>query len=318
MNYRRLGSAGLRLSELSIGGWATFGDHVDDASARDCLLAAYEAGVNFFDTAEAYGNGGSETAMGKVLRELPRDSYVLSTKLFFWTERPNQNGLSRKHLTDGLHNSLKRLGHDYVDLLFCHRPDPDTPIEETVWTMSNFIQQGKVLYWGTSEWSAQQLTEAWAIARQNHLAPPQMEQPHYNMFVRERVEKEYAPLYRLLGLGTTTWSPLASGILSGKYTLGRARQRTRTGFDEKWFRQNVLTAEREAKIRKLARLAAGLDCSLAQLALAWCLKNPDVSTVITGATTPEQVTENMQAAGVTARLTTDNVERIEAVLQNKP
>lgn len=318
MNYRRLGSAGVKLSTLSLGGWATYGDHVDDALTRACILAAYEAGINFFDTAEGYNNGGSETAMGKVLRELPRDSYVLSTKLFWGGEKPNQYGLSRKHLTDGLNASLKRMGHDYVDLLFCHRPDPETPIAETVWAMSNFVQQGKVLYWGTSEWSAQQITEAYAIAQQHHLVAPQMEQPLYNMFERERIEKEYRPLYSLVGLGTTIYSPLAQGALTGKYTLGKKKARTRTGFDEDWFRSRQLTPEREAKIKKLARVADGLGCSLAQLALAWCMKNPNVSTVITGATKVEQLQENLKAVDVVEKLTPDVLDKIESILQNKP
>jgi voltage-dependent potassium channel beta subunit len=319
MEYRRLGCAGIRLSALSLGGWATYGEHVDESLGRAIILSAHEAGINFFDTAETYGNGKSETAMGKVLNELPRDTYVLSTKLFWGGELPNQYGLSRKHLTDGLHASLKRLGHDYVDLLYCHRPDPDTPIAETVWAMHNFILQGKVLYWGTSEWSAQQITEAYAIAQQHHLTAPQMEQPLYNMFNRERIEKEYLPLYQLVGLGTTIYSPLAQGALTGKYTLGgKKKPRTRTGFEEQWFRSRQLTPDREARIKKLARVASDLNCSLGQLALAWCIRNPNVSSVITGATKIEQLHENVKAVDIVAKLTPAIMERIDGILENKP
>jgi voltage-dependent potassium channel beta subunit len=318
MEYRRLGSAGLKVSALSLGGWATMGEHVDPAVTREIMHTAYEAGVNFFDNAETYGDGKSETAMGQVLSEFGRESYVVSTKIFWGGEGPNDVGLSRKHLTEGLHKALKRLQVDYVDLIFCHRPDPNTPIEETVWTMDNLVRQGKALYWGTSEWSAQQLTEAYSIARQHHLLPPQMEQPQYNLFVRERVEREYLPLYGLMGLGTTIWSPLAYGVLSGKYTLGARKAKTRTGFDEKWFRERALSPEREAKIKKLARVASDLGCSLAQLAIAWCIKNPHVSSAILGATRVDQIRENLKALDVAGQLTAEVLERIEKIVDTKP
>jgi voltage-dependent potassium channel beta subunit len=319
MQYRRLGSAGLRVSELSIGAWVTYGGQVGEAETRACLLAAYEAGVNFFDNAEAYAGGNAEVEMGKVLKELKRESYVVSTKIFWGGQGPNDTGLSRKHLTEGLHNGLRRLQVDYVDLIFCHRPDPNTPIAETVWTMDNFVRQGKALYWGTSEWNAQQLTEAFAVAQQHHLLPPQMEQPQYNMFARERVEKEYAPLYDLMGLGTTIFSPLASGLLSGKYNDGTIPPGSRASLPGyEWLRDNVMKPERLEKVKQLAPIASDLGCTLAQMALAWCLKNPRVSTVITGASKPEQVRENMKALDVVGKLTAEVMERIEGVLANKP
>ncbi|MCL4504784.1 MAG: aldo/keto reductase [Chloroflexi bacterium] len=319
MKYRRLGSAGLRVSELSIGAWVTYGGQVDDSGTRACLLAAYEAGVNFFDNAEAYADGNAEISMGKVLKELPRESYVVSTKIFWGGKGANDTGLSRKHLTEGFHKALKRLQVDYVDLIFCHRPDPDTPIAETVWTMDNFIRQGKALYWGASEWDAQQLTEAYAVSQQHHLLPPQMEQPQYNMFHRERVEKEYAPLYQMMGLGTTIWSPLASGLLSGKYNDGVVPPDSRAALPGyEWLRKEVLRPDRLAVVKQLAPIAAELGCTIAQMALAWCLKNPHVSTVITGASRPEQVRENMKALDVVEKLTPDVMERIETLLGNRP
>jgi voltage-dependent potassium channel beta subunit len=319
MKYRRLGNAGLRVSELSIGAWVTYGGQVDDGGTRACLLAAYEAGVNFFDNAEAYADGTAEISMGKVLKELPRESYVVSTKIFWGGRGTNDTGLSRKHLTEGLNKAIKRLQVDYVDLVFCHRPDPNTPIAETVWSMDNFIRQGKALYWGTSEWSAQQLTEAYAVAQQHHLLPPQMEQPQYNMFVRERVEKEYAPLYQLMGLGTTIFSPLASGLLSGKYNDGLVPADSRAALPGyEWLRKEVLRPERLAVVKQLAPIATELDCTVAQMALAWCLLNPNVSTVITGASRPEQVHENMKALNVVAKLTPEVLARIETLLANKP
>ncbi len=319
MKYRRLGSAGVRVSELSIGAWVTYGGQVDDGTTRACLLAAYDAGVNFFDNAEAYAGGNAEISMGKVLAELPRESYVVSTKIFWGGRGPNDTGLSRKHLTEGLNKALKRLQVDYVDLIFCHRPDPNTPIAETVWSMDNFIRQGKALYWGTSEWNAQQLTEAYSVAQQHHLLAPQMEQPQYNMFARERVEKDYAPLYALMGLGTTIFSPLASGLLSGKYNDGVVPPDSRAALPGyEWLRAEVLKPERLAAVKLLVPIAAELGCTVAQMALAWCLLNPNVSTVITGASKPEQVHENMKALDVVDMLTPDVVARIEAILANKP
>ncbi|HEY3291804.1 MAG TPA: aldo/keto reductase, partial [Anaerolineae bacterium] len=275
--------------------------------------------VNFFDNAEAYAGGNAETAMGKVLKELARESYVVSTKIFWGGRGPNDTGLSRKHLTEGLNKALKRLQVDYVDLIFCHRPDPNTPIAETVWSMDNFIRQGKALYWGTSEWSSQQLTEAYAVAQQHHLLAPQMEQPQYNMFVRERVEKEYAPLYELMGLGTTIFSPLASGLLSGKYNDGVIPADSRAALPGyEWLRDDILRPERLAIVKQLALIAAELGCTVAQMALAWCLLNPRISTVITGASRVEQVRENMKALEVVDKLTPEVQARIETLLANKP
>ena len=317
MRYRRLGSAGLKVSELSFGGWVTVGEQIDDGASRRCILAAYEAGVNFFDNAEAYADGKSEIVMGRVLKELRRESLVISSKVFWGGEGPNDEGLSRKHITEACRSSLKRMQVDYFDLYFCHRPDPNTPIEETVRAMDDLIHHGLILYWGTSEWSAQQIMEAYAVARQYSLNPPQMEQPEYNMFTRERVEKEYARLYTQIGLGTTIFSPLASGVLTGKYIDGipEGTRASLKGYE--WVKDDI-TPERVEKVRRLAPIAADLDCTLAQMAIAWCLKNPHVSTAITGASRVEQVRENMKALDVVEKLTSDVMERIEEVLQNKP
>lgn len=317
MRYRRLGSAGLKVSELSFGGWVTVGEQIDDDTSRRCILAAYEAGVNFFDNAEAYADGKSEIVMGRVLKELRRESLVMSSKVFWGGEGPNDEGLSRKHIYEACRNSLKRMRVDYFDLYFCHRPDPNTPIEETVRAMDDLIHQGLILYWGTSEWSAQQIMEAYAVARQYGLYPPQMEQPEYNMFSRERVEKEYARLYTQIGLGTTIFSPLASGVLTGKYNDGipEGTRASLKGYE--WVKDDI-TPERIEKVKRLAPIAADLGCTLAQMALAWCLKNPNVSTAITGASRVEQVRENMEALDVVEKLSPDVMERIEEVLQNKP
>jgi len=323
MEYRRLGRSGLRVSALSLGAWVTYGGQVGEEVAYDCMVAAYEAGVNFFDNAEAYANGNAEIVMGNVLRRTgwKRSDLVISTKLFWGGKGPNDTGLSRKHILEGIDASLKRLGLDYVDLLFCHRPDIYTPIEETVWAMNQVIQQGKALYWGTSEWSADQIWEAYGIARREHLIPPTMEQPQYNMFHRERFEREYARLYEEIGLGTTIWSPLASGILTGKYNDGipEGTRVSLEGFE--WLKKQVESEEGQRRIektRRLAPIAKELGCSLAQLAIAWCLKNPNVSTVITGASRPEQVKDNMKALEVVPLLTDEVMERIEEVLDNRP
>jgi voltage-dependent potassium channel beta subunit len=296
---------------------------VGEDAAFECMTAAYEAGVNFFDNAEAYANGNAEIVMGNVIKKAgwKRSDLVISTKIFWGGDGPNDTGLSRKHLIEGVNASLKRLQMDYVDLIFCHRPDPYTPIEETVWTMNLIIQQGKAFYWGTSEWSAQEITEAYGIARREHLIPPLMEQPEYNMFQRERVEKEYARLYREFGLGTTIWSPLASGLLTGKYNQGipEGTRVTLKGYE--WLRSDFESEEGRQKIEKVKRLthiANELGCSMAQLALAWCLKNPNVSTVITGASRKEQVVENMKALEVVPLLTDAVMEQIEEILQNRP
>jgi len=322
MNYRRLGSSGLRLSELSLGSWVTFHNQVDDKLALECMTAAYEAGVNFFDNAEAYANGMSETIMGQVLKKAGwrRSSYVISTK-FFWglNDGPNEkNRLSRKYLMEAINGSLKRLQMDYVDLIFCHRPDPETPVEETVRAMHDIITQGKALYWGTSEWSADSILQAWHIADKYSLHKPQMEQPHYNMLHRDRVEKEYARLYKEIGLGTTIWSPLASGLLTGKYNDGIPADSRAALKGYEWLQENVITPQRIETVKNLAPIAKDLGCSTAQLALAWCLKNPNVSTVITGASRVTQVHDNMKALQFVEKLTPDVMERIEEVLGNKP
>lgn len=323
MEYRHLGSSGLRVSTLSLGSWVTFDNQVDVELAQQCMRAAFDAGVNFFDNAEVYAAGQSETIMGEVLaREgWPRDELVLSTKIFWGGTGPNQRGLSRKHILEGTDAALDRLRVDYVDLIFCHRPDLHTPIEETVRAMSHVVNQGKALYWGTSEWSAEQIMDAYRIARQEHLVPPTMEQPQYHMFHRERVEKEYAPLYEKIGLGTTIWSPLAGGLLTGKYNDGipKGSRATLPAFD--WLRpmfENEEAKDRIGKVKKLAPIASELGCSMAQLALAWAAKNPSVSTVITGASRVAQVEENMRALDVVEALADDVMERIDGILDNRP
>lgn len=323
MEYRHLGSSGLQLSALSFGAWVTFGQQVGEDAAFEIMQAAYDAGVNCFDNAESYAGGKAETVMGNVIKRAgwKRSDLVISTKIFWGGKGPNDSGLSRKHILEGANAALARLQLDYVDLIFCHRPDPRTPIEETVRAMNFLIDQGKALYWGTSEWSAARIIEAYQIARRQHLIPPAMEQPQYNMFVRHRVEEEYARLYREIGLGTTIWSPLASGKLTGKYNQGipEGTRVTLPGYE--WLRQNLENEQAQtqlAKVRDLAPIAAELGCTLAQMALAWCLKNPHVSTVITGASRPEQVVENMAALAVVPKLTPAVMERIEAILANKP
>ncbi len=320
MEYRRLGKAGIRLSALSLGAWVTYGGQVGEQVARECMAAAYDAGVNFFDNAEAYAGGNAEQVMGNVIKELGwrRESIVVSTKIFWGGAGPNDTGLSHKHIIEGVNNALKRLQMDYVDLVFCHRPDPNTPIEETVRAMDIVVKQGKAFYWGTSEWSAAEIMRADAVARLYGLTPPSMEQPQYNMFVRDRVEREFVPLYSELGYGTTIWSPLASGLLTGKYNNGipSGSRATLEGYD--WIKESVITPERVAKVEQLQPLADELGCTLAQLGLAWCLSNPNVSTVITGASRAAQVRENMQAIEVAPKLTDEVLERIDAILDNKP
>jgi len=317
MEYRHLGKSGIRVSALSLGAWITYGGQVGEDMAHDCMAAAYEAGVNFFDNAESYANGEAEIVMGRVIRQAgwKRSDVVISTKIFWGGDGPNDTGLSHKHLVEGINASLERLQMDYVDLLFCHRPDIHTPVEETVWAMNQIIQQGKAFYWGTSQWSAQQIMDAYGIARREHLIPPLMEQPEYNMFHRERVEREYALLYEKIGLGTTIWSPLDSGILTGKYNQGIPEDSRLA--KETWL-QRELVQEKIEKVRQLTPIAEELGSSMAQLALAWCLKNPDVSTVITGASRPEQVRENMGALDLVGRLTPEVMARIEGILDNKP
>jgi len=322
MEYRRLGSSGLKVSALSFGSWVTFGKQVDVDLAAEEMKVALDHGVNFFDNAEAYEHGQSEIVMGKAIRKLglPRNSYVVSTKIFWGGSGPNDTGLSRKHIVEGMKGALERLQLEYVDLVFCHRPDYETPIEETVRAMSHVVDRGWALYWGTSEWSAEQIRQAYEIALRLGLTPPTMEQPEYNMFHRERVEIEYAPLYRDFGLGTTIWSPLASGVLTGKYGKGIKDGRlTLPGYE--WLREIYESEEGRRRIEtveNLRPLAGDLGASLAQLALAWALRNPDVSTVITGASKAEQVKENMKALDLVEKLTPEVMSRIDEVLGNTP
>jgi voltage-dependent potassium channel beta subunit len=323
MEYRYLGSSGLKVSSLSFGAWVTFGSQMGIDLAYDCMNAAYEAGVNFFDNAEVYASGQAETIMGEVIKKAgwKRSDLVVSTKIFWGGPGPNDRGLSRKHILEGTDAALKRLQMDYVDLIYCHRPDLHTPVEETVRAMSHLINQGKALYWGTSEWSALQIQEAYHIARREHLVPPTMEQPEYNMFNREKIEKEYLPLYSSIGLGTTIWSPLHSGILTGKYNNGIPEGSRMTVDGYEWLRKMMETEkgrERLAKVREMTSIAQELGISMAEMALAWCLKNPHVSTVITGASKPEQVTQNMKALDAVAKLTPDVMASLEGILQNKP
>lgn len=316
MEYRRMGKAGIRLSALSLGAWVTYGGQVGETVARECMAAAYDAGVNFFDNAEGYAAGQAEIVMGNVIKQLGwrRENIVVSTKIFWGGSGPNDTGLSHKHVIEGVNNALKRLQLDYVDLVFCHRPDPNTPIEETVRAMDIVIKQGKAFYWGTSEWSAAEIMRADAVARQYGLTPPAMEQPQYNMFERRRFEVEYAPLYKELGYGTTIWSPLASGLLSGKYNDGIPADSRAALKGYEWLQQGVITPERIEKVRALKPIADELDCTMAQFALAWCLKNPNVSTVITGASRASQVVENMKALEVAPKLTDEVMQRIADII----
>jgi len=323
MEYRRLGRSGLKVSSLSLGSWVTFSFQLDSSAARKIMTMAYDAGVNFFDNAEVYASGESEQIMGRVLRETGwgRDTYCVSSKVYWGGELPTQRGLSRKHVHDACHAALKRLQLDYLDLFFCHRPDLETPIEETVRAMHDLVAQGKVLYWGTSEWSAQQIQEAHGIARELGLTPPTMEQPQYNMLVRDRVERELRPLYEGIGLGTTIWSPLASGVLTGKYRDGVPEGSRMALPDYQWLRERIENDEGRADIRKAAELegiAQELGMTMAQLAIAWCLKNPHVSTVILGASSTSQLGENLAILDRVEHLTGEVMERIEGVLQNRP
>jgi voltage-dependent potassium channel beta subunit len=320
LRYKRLGGAGVKLSELSLGAWVTYGGQVGEEMATKCMAKAFDLGVNFYDNAEAYANGNAETVMGNAIKKLgwKRSDIVVSSKVFWGGDGPNDEGLSRKHIYEACRRSLKRLQLDYLDLFFCHRPDPNTPIEETVRAMDDLVHQGLILYWGTSEWSAADIMRAYAIARELGLTPPQMEQPQYNLLHRERVEKEYLPLYREIGLGTTTWSPLASGLLSGKYNDGIpvGSRASLPGYE--WIKENVITPQNVAKVRALQPIAKELGCTMAQFALAWARKNENVSTVITGATSPEQVVENMESLQYVSALDAGTMKRIDEVLGNKP
>ena len=323
MEYRRLGSAGLQVSALSYGAWVTFGTQIGEDAAYELMKTAYDAGVNFFDNAEAYAGGEAETIMGRVIQRAgwKRSDLVLSTKIFWGGSGPNDRGLSRKHIVEGVDAALQRLQTDYVDLVFAHRPDIHTPIEETVRAFDHVINQGKAFYWGTSEWSASQIMEAFAIARREHLIPPQMEQPQYHMFHRERVENEYAHLYDEIGLGTTIWSPLASGLLTGKYNKEMPKDTRATLEGYEWLRhrfEDEEAVQRIAKVGELMNIADDLGVSMAQLALAWTLKNPNISTTITGSSKPEQIIENMKAIDVVSQLDDDVMEKIDEILDNKP
>jgi voltage-dependent potassium channel beta subunit len=318
MIYRRLGRCGLKVSELSFGSWVTYGNQVDTRAARELMAAAYDAGVNFFDNAEIYAKGDSETIMGKVLKELgwPRIRFVVSTK-FYWGMRtgPNDNNtLNRKYLLDAIDGSLKRLQLDFVDLVYCHRADPHTPIEETVWAMHDLIERGKALYWGTSEWSADEIRAAWDIADRRNLHKPVVEQPQYNLLHRQRVEQEYARLYDDIGLGLTTWSPLASGLLTGKYRNGIPAGSRGTLENYAFLRDRLTDPAHNAAVAELGKVAADLGCTTAQLALAWCLRNPRVSSVITGATQVAQFQENVKALDVVAKLSPEVLARIETIV----
>ena len=320
MQYRRLGSSGLQLSALSFGAWVTFGNQVGRGAARELIAAAWDHGVNFFDNAEGYADGEAERVMGDVLADLrlPRDSWCVSSKVFFGSAngpRPTQKGLSRKHVHDACHDALKRLRVDYLDLFFCHRPDPDTPIAETVWAMDTLVRQGKVLYWGTSEWPAQAIRDAHKVARAHHLHGPTMEQPQYNLLHRERVELEYAPLYSEVGLGTTVWSPLASGLLTGKYNEGVPDDARLGQEGYAWLQKWVLgdaESRRVERARRFTALAADLGVAPAPLAIAWCLRNPHVSTVILGATQQAQLLQNFEALAMAERFDDATWARVEA------
>lgn len=324
MEYRRLGKTGLQLSVLSFGSWVTFHKQIDDKLSDQLMGIAYDNGINFFDNAEVYALGESEKMMGRVLKQKKwdRTSYTVSSKAFFGSRgknnKPNQTGLSRKHLTEACHEALQRLQVDYLDLYYCHRPDKNTPIEEVVWTMNHLIQQGKILYWGTSEWSAQEITEAHMAARQLHLIGPAMEQPEYNLFNREKMEKEYLQIFRNIGLGTTIWSPLASGLLTGKYNNGipAGSRLAIPGFE--WLKDRQYVQDRLNRVIKLEKVAKALNTSLATLSIAWCIRNPNVTTAILGATREEQLIENLKALDVYPALTLDIMEEIDGIMGTLP
>ncbi len=325
MEYRRLGKSGLQVSALSFGSWITFAKQTDEAQAERLMDMAYDHGVNFFDNAEVYSRGESEKMMGRILRRKnwERSSYLVSSKAYFgWhggeNNRPNQRGLSRKHLVEACHEALERFQLDYLDLYFCHRPDPNVPMEEIVWTMNHLIAQGKILYWGTSEWSAAEIMDAHRAAAENKLIGPVMEQPEYNLFQRRKMEVDYLPIFRTVGMGTTIWSPLASGLLTGKYNDGipADSRLALEGFD--WLRDRVLVEERIASVRQLGELARELNTKLPILALAWCLANPHVSTAIMGASRPEQLTENLKALDLLPKMDLALMDQIDSIMGTKP
>lgn len=324
MEYRYLGKSGLQLSVLSFGSWVTFHKQIEDNTADELMGIAYDHGINFFDNAEVYALGESEKMMGRVLKKKnwDRTSYIVSSKAYFgWrgkNNKPNQTGLSRKHLTEACHEALQRLQVDYLDLFFCHRPDTNVPIEEVVWAMNTLIQQGKILYWGTSMWSGAEIMEAHRAAQQYRLIGPTMEQPQYNMFDRFKIEQDYLPVFKNVGLGTTIWSPLAAGFLTGKYNdvFPEDSRFAIKGFE--WLRDRWMQEDRIHKVKQLAELSKELNVSLASLAIAWCIKNPNVTTAILGATKKEQLSENLKALTVLEKLTHEVAERIEKILNNKP
>lgn len=324
MEYRRMGRSGLQLSVLSFGSWVTFHKQISDNSADELMGIAYDNGINFFDNAEGYALGESEKMMGRVLKakKWDRTSYTLSSKVFFgWRgtdNKPNQTGLSRKHLVEACHEALGRLQTDYLDLYFCHRPDTQVPIEEVVWTMHNLIQQGKILYWGTSQWSGAEIMEAHRVAHQYHLIGPTVEQPQYNMFERFKVEQDYLPVYQNVGLGTTIWSPLAAGFLTGKYNNGIPEDSRLAIEGFGWLKDRWIQDTKLEKVKKLTQLANELGVSLASLAIAWTIKNPHVTTAILGATKKEQLFENLKALESLQLLSLEVMDKIEAILQNKP
>ena len=324
MEYRRLGKSGLQVSLLSFGSWVTFHKQIEDNSADALMGLAYDNGVNFFDNAEGYALGESEKMMGRVLKAKgwDRTSYIVSSKVFFgWRgndNKPNQTGLSRKHITEACHEALQRLQVDYLDLYFCHRPDKNVPIEEVVWAMNHLLQQGKILYWGTSEWSAQEIMEAHLFARQYNLVGPTMEQPEYNLFHRDKIEVEFAQLYKTVGLGTTIWSPLAAGLLTGKYNNGIPADSRLAVEGFEWLKDKHYSEAKVEKIKKLEPITEQLQCSLAALSIAWCIKNPNVSTAILGATKKQQLLENLKALEVMPKLTDEVMQQIDAVVESKP
>jgi voltage-dependent potassium channel beta subunit len=318
MHYRRLGRSGLKVSEIALGSWVTMGSQIDEKTSHQLIHTAFEQGVNFFDNADIYARGQAEVVMGKAVKDIPRERLVISSKVFWPTmEGPNGRGLSRKHISESINASLKRLDTDYLDLYFCHRFDPDTPVEEVVFTMNTLIQQGKILYWGTSEWRASQVAEANGIARQYSLIPPTVEQPQYHMFHRRRVESELAPLCDDLGIGLTTWSPLASGILTGKYNDGVPKGSRASLESMAWLKDHI-TEERIAKVQQLEEVAENLGITTAQLAIAWLLRRKEISSVITGATRLSQLEENIAAGEAEDKLTNEVLESIEEILDNDP
>jgi voltage-dependent potassium channel beta subunit len=324
MEYRRLGKSGLQLSVLSFGSWVTFHKQINDNSADELMTIAYDHGINFFDNAEAYALGESEKMMGRVLKAKgwDRTSYVLSSKVFFgWRgkeNKPNQTGLSRKHIVEACNEALQRMQVDYIDLFFCHRPDKNVPIEEVVWTMNILIQQGKILYWGTSEWSAQEIMEAHMYAQQYRLIGPTMEQPEYNLFNRNKIENEYRQIFKTVGLGTTIWSPLAAGLLTGKYNEGIPEDSRMAIKGFEWLKEKNVQQAKIEKVRKLKAVADNLSCSLASLSIGWCIANPNVTTAILGATKKEQLTENLKALEVLPKLTPEVLQQIDEVMETKP